>query len=503
VTDFAGVVRQLRAEVGRLVEHRDGARSLDSFAKYRDDPVAFARDVLHANLWSKQEEVARLVAVEPLVLVASCNGMGKDFLVSHLALWFALCRRGLVLVSGPTERQVKDIVFGEIRRAYHRAGNLPGDLFELALRLDRNGERACGIIGLTSTSASSLTGYHAPQTMAVITEGQGTEALTYEAMLACCVGADARVVVVGNPLTAAGPFYDAAQSAHWRVVSVSAFEHPNITGEGASIPGGPTTEWIERMASEYGERSPTFEARVLGRFPEGGADDALVSRQWLESAALRWDRGVLEGDATGERYSVGVDVARFGSDATCIAITQGPVLRELVVWAGADTMATSGRITRELQARGLVRGEVAAWHGGDLQARRARLVVDAIGVGAGVCDRLRELQWDVKDYQASESPSYTVVERFQRKRDEAYWGLRSLLEAGAIALPRDPMLFEELLQLRWSTASNGRIQIEQKIELRKRLGRSPDRADAVAQAFSAYSAQLWVKPHIGGFLATF
>jgi hypothetical protein len=88
------------------------------------------------------------------------------------ALWWTYARGGLVLVTGPTERQVVEVVMGEVRQAFRKATDLPGDLYRTALRV---GDRAA-ILAFTSTEASRLTGFHAPRVLALITEAQGVEA---------------------------------------------------------------------------------------------------------------------------------------------------------------------------------------------------------------------------------------------------------------------------------------------------------------------------------------
>ena len=98
-------IRSLEADVGALVAEHRAARGLQDFAKYRDDPVAFLRDVLHWQPWSRQEEIAGLVRDCPLVAVRSANGIGKDALAARLALWWVFARGGLALLTGPSERQ--------------------------------------------------------------------------------------------------------------------------------------------------------------------------------------------------------------------------------------------------------------------------------------------------------------------------------------------------------------------------------------------------------------
>lgn len=168
-------VDRLRRELGELLERHERARDLDEFSAYAADPVGFIRDVLGGEPWSAQEELAEAVRGEPLTVVRSCNSAGKDWMAARLALWWTYCRRGLVLLTGPTERQVREIVMTEVRTAFAKAKLLPGELFERALRVDREGR--IGILAFTSTEASKLTGFHAPRVLAIVTEAQGSRGL--------------------------------------------------------------------------------------------------------------------------------------------------------------------------------------------------------------------------------------------------------------------------------------------------------------------------------------
>jgi hypothetical protein len=109
-----------------------------------------------------------------------------------------------------------------------------------------------------------------------------------------------------------------------------------------------------------------------------------------------------------------------------------------------------------------------------------KLIVDEIGLGAGVLDRLRELGYRAKGFNGGSSPR--DKDRFANLRAASYWMLREKLEAGEVALPADEGLAEELLATSWRPTSEGRVKIDAKDDIRSRLGRSPDRADAVCMA---------------------
>ena len=240
------------------------------------------------------------------------------------------------------------------------------------------------------------------------------------------------------------------------------------------------------IRSEYGENSPVFLSRVLAEFPEE-AGDSLVTGAWVDRANELHRTGALEAEARPFPLVLGVDPARLGPDRTAICIRQGPVVREFRTWRGVDTMETSDRI------RALVRELL------DGGSPVERVIVDEIGLGGGVLDRLRETLADVtwrepvglngpRPGLAIRSPAAEGFDagkragrpdRFRSLKAQAYWRVRKLLEEGRLALPRNPDLAEELTQSRVWFAADGRTEIESKNALRDRIGRSPDLADAL------------------------
>jgi phage terminase large subunit len=483
-------VARLREEVGALVASHDRRHSIDAFSLCADAPSGFISDITKGVPWEKQIEIALAVRDNARVVVRSCNSAGKDWLAARLALWWVYAHKGLVLITGPTERQVKNIVMGEVRRAFAAAEDLPGDLYEMALRVDRTGH--AGIIAFTSTDSSKHTGFHAPRVMVIITEGQAVEPFAYEGLLACATGAEDRVLVLGNPLAPEGKFFDISRAAHWRSFRISALEHPNVIEGREVIPGGVTREFIETITREYGIGSGQYRARVEGEFPDEG-DETLVRRSWLDAAAARWESGEWQDEVEGQPLVFALDVARYGADHSVLAVRQGHVLREFVTWAQADLMESVGRVTVALERFGVNESSYEAITSGSfigriVTTRGPKIIVDEVGIGSGALDRLRERGFRVSGFNGGRSPTAGTPERqFANRRAESYWQLRRLLEEGRIALPRDEKLFDELAATRWKVNSTGRVQIEPKDDLRTRIGRSPDRADALAMAFADFA----------------
>jgi hypothetical protein len=86
--------------------------------RYDHDPTGFMRDVLHCEPWSAQVEMSERVRDHARVCVVTANGLGKDWVTARIALWWVYARRGFVILTGPGERQVKQILMREIRRAF-------------------------------------------------------------------------------------------------------------------------------------------------------------------------------------------------------------------------------------------------------------------------------------------------------------------------------------------------------------------------------------------------
>jgi hypothetical protein len=97
--------------------------------------------------------IAEAVLENPLVVVRFANAVGKDWIAARLALWWVYARHELALVTGPTERQVREVVMGEVARAFGKARGLPGELYQMALRLGR--EERAGILAFTATGRAA------------------------------------------------------------------------------------------------------------------------------------------------------------------------------------------------------------------------------------------------------------------------------------------------------------------------------------------------------------
>jgi hypothetical protein len=468
---------RLERDLGELLASRKrSAQDKRTFTRYRRDPVGFIRKVLGAKqLWSKQVEIAEAVRDDEQVAVMSANGIGKDFIAAGLMLWWVFCRDGLVLLTGPGERTILEALMrNEVARLFHRA-KLWGTLQTAALRFpdDPTADRR-GILAMTSAEIARLGGHHAPRVLVVVEEAMGVEPFAWHAMTGCAVGEEDRYLAIGNPDSPEGEFFAVTRpKSGWRVIQVSALESPNVVAGRTVIPGMTTRKGIERLnQAGGGETSPLYVSRVLGRFPDTSTH-GLFRRDWLDAAVARFASGALDAQGRASGWVAGVDPAGSeDGDETALAVRRGPVLRAVRTWREPDTMKSAGEIVVALRA------QPKAERGG-------HIVVDIVGLGKGLGDRLKEQGWRVLLFHASAAPLAKAEQRFLNRRAEVYWQLRERFERGAIAMPDDPLLVEELLATDYRIVdSSGKIALIPKAEIRARLGRSPDRADAVAFAFA-------------------
>lgn len=471
---------RLEREVGELIARHEGEMDYSQFAPYRDDPVGFAREVLGVDLWEHQERALELVCAHPAVAWMAGHAVGKTVVVSIALLWQAYCRRGLGLLGGPTARTGRETVMRkELARLFHRTPELKGDLYADSLRIEGD---VPAILAYTASSAGAATGQHDARggVLAVLDEANRVEEHMWTAWEVNATGADDKLFVCGNPTRLTGSFFRACQpSSSWEVLQTSVFDHPNLNEGGRYIAGGPSEGWLDRQRDKWGEGSGRWLSRVEGRFPLEG-NEGLYPHEDIVAAIERGkDSGWVNQFEDAEPV-LGVDVARHGMDSTVVCIRRGRHVERFVSWSGASTTETT-RAVQELASEVGVRPNppagfrVEGWPWGEI-------VVDANGIGAGVVDNLQDK--DLPAYEFKAGKRAKDRRRFRDAKASSYWRVRDLLEDGEISLPDDDLLREEMLEVEWSPDAKDRVAVEGKDELRRRIGRSSDRLDALTMAFA-------------------
>lgn len=299
---------------------------------------------------------------------------------------------------------------------------------------------------------------------------------------------DAFWFVFGNPTKRSGRFYDCWNkfARRWKKFTVDA-----RTAMAAN------KKRLNEIIEDWGLDSDYVRVRVLGEFPVQDVA-TLIPAEWLDKALVRPVIGC-------ERYRPvwGLDVARFGDDRTALAKRRNRELAEpIIFWQGLNLMQTAQRIH-------------TMWEDCEMDDRPAAICIDAIGVGAGVVDRLNEMVAEghfegtqIIGINVSESAS--IHDKFARLRDELWWKARTWFEKMDCSMRNDlekrqawileesddffddpenrmarkSPIVDELRDVLFSYLPNGKIKLEPKQDTKERLGRSPDGADAFVLTFA-------------------
>ena len=427
---------------------------------YQKDPVAWVRDVLGKDPWSKQEEILESVRDNKRTTVRSCHAAGKTAVAAMTALHFLFCYpNSIVITTAPSWPQVKNLLWREIRSAHsenkrRRPPGLGGECHLTGLEVGTNWYA----IGLSTNESERFQGFHAEHILLIVDEASGVDQIIFNAAEGFLTSPGTRVLLIGNPTQLAGEFYQSFRSPLYHKIHISAFDSPNVTGE-ADRPYLVTAEWIEEHRIMWGEGSPLWFSRVLGDFPDQ-AEDALIPLGWIEAAT---EREPDDGPCI-----LGVDVARQGSDSSVIAVRRGGSVVNLLKTRKQDTMSVTGWVIDTARAEGA-----------------AEIRVDADGLGAGVFDRLKEQKFPAVEMHGGAKARDD--EHFANARAEWYWGLRERMDPGqgaTIALPKDDNLLGQLTAMKVQYTSRGQVKIESKDDMRRRGLPSPDEADAVVYAMA-------------------
>lgn len=444
---------------------------------YRNDPVRFVKEVLGVDPDEWQQDFLNAVASgERKISIRSGHGVGKSTTASWAMLWFLLTRYPVkVVVTAPTSAQLYDALFAELKRWVKELPEAIQQLLDVKQeRIELKASATEAFISARTSRAEqpeALQGVHSDNVMLVADEASGVPEAVFEAAAGSMSGHNALTILLGNPVRSSGFFFDTHNRLkdEWWTKRVSCVDSKRVS-----------QEYVDDMKSRYGEESNAFRIRVLGEFPRSD-DDTIIPMELLESAKHRDTRAYEDAPIIW-----GLDVARFGSDSSVLCKRQSNVVHTLERWRNLDLMQLTGAV-------------VAQYEACDHKSRPAEILVDSIGLGAGVVDRLRELKLPARGINVSESPAMGGT--YLNLRAELWHKAKAWLEKRDCKIPMNEDLISELATVRYTFTSNGKIKIESKDDIRRRGLKSPDMADAFVLTFASDAATIawgsnnsWGKP---------
>ncbi len=461
---------------------------------YRDDPVGFFRNVLGIEPWAKQIEIIEGVRDNVQVAAKSGHRVGKSYLAAGLALWF-YCSwpDARVVLTATTAPQVQNTLWRAVKILFDGAGRcldcnvadpdreriptpcphsaaIDGKIAASARTGLKSGFRE--IIGVTVREGEAIQGIAGAHMLFIVDEASGVADETFHGIVGN-LASNARIVLLGNPTKNSGVFFDAfnKNAAQYKCFTISSEESPNVKAGREVIEGLAMREWIERRREEWGEDSALFRIKIKGEFATN-EDGKIFSLELIGSAEARWESTASEG-----RLFIGVDPAGEAgtSDEIIFQPRRGLKALEIEAHRGLSPDAHLVRLLALIERLRVPR-EIPV------------VVLDAEGsIGAQVhgvfkhyVDSTRGRSFELVAVRASHRARMARI--YHTLRDELAGNLHAWMKDGG-AIPTDEKLEKDLHLFEWTQrlGHNSLLKlVPQKPEIRKLIGRSPDRYDALA-----------------------
>lgn len=496
------------------------------YEKYQRNPAKFGHDFFGHNYTDDVKRLMHSVVKNTITVARSSMGTGKTFSASAMALWFykTFPNAQVYVTAAPPLDNLKNILWGEILDVVKkRPEHFEKDRITELRIAESSRHFITGVtIPMTGTSAerkSKFSGKHSSHIFFIVDEGDAVPHEVYEGIEGCMSGGMARLLIMFNPRDQSGPIFEMENKQRASIVHLSAFRHPNVITGKDIIPGAVSRETVVRRINEWtrplieGEAEeettsfsipdflvgttakslsgeiaypplpssyraivePAFSYMVLGEYPAQG-ENQLISREWIDAARKRWDDWVAvhgETPPVDTPPRLGLDVGEYGTDFNVPMLRyRNYVSRVRRIWQGVDTTITAS-----------IAGDICRHFGVDI------VLVDGTGPGSGVAPMMARAQRGLRaiSVKVSNSPGNflrTELGEFNILRDQLWWALREWLRTpeDQAMLPPEPMLIEELLCPTYKV-ENGKIYVMKKEDMRNRLRRSPNYADALALTF--------------------
>lgn len=480
---------------------------------WRADWNKFIRDGLGVSLDNDQQEIVSSVQFNPRTSVVSGTARGKDYVAACVSICFLyltpeweygqLIKNTKVALTAPTARQVKNIMMPEIGRLFNKAKSrgliLPGRLTASDIRTDYEEWFLTGFKA-DEYNHEAWSGFHAVNTMFVVTEASGISDDTFGAIEGNLQG-NSRVLLVFNANSTTGYAANSQRSERWSKFRLNSLTAPNVVSKDLIIPGQVDYEWVKDKIdnwctpiskSEIIEEMDDFEfenvwyrpedlfrIKVLGKFPKV-AEDILIPEQWVKLAEDRWRSNY---DYSNSNLILGSDIAGMGRDSSVDCFRYEKYILKF-------TKNNSGGKANHMESAGKIKTVLDS-------NPKAIVSIDTIGEGAGVYSRLEEQGYGkriisckysegAKDHRGDELTDITGQYKFANMRAYLFWALRDWLDpknqTGAMVPPNSGFA-NEASQIKYRFRSDGKIIIEPKEDIKKRLGYSIDLVDACANTF--------------------
>lgn len=494
--------------------------------RYSNDPNGFIRDVLGVILTPDQAAIADRFVRRPgqprRIKVNSGHNVGKTLLAACLALWWFYSRpRAVIITTAPTEQDVIDLLWTEMRLR-HRAARvpLPDWFFPSKPQMFESEEHWAR--GYTARKKESFHGRHRESMLFIFDESEGVDPPYWESTNTMFQpDQDHAWLAIGNPTTTSSQSYleDLAINpdggAKWQLFVLSALNHPNVLaqlrGDPPTVPNAVTLgqveqwlrDWTDRVeatdrkatdvewppgSGNYFRPGPSFLSRVMGIRPTTGVDTVWSEAAWVRaiSPAVPSRERLTNAWAARAGVAIGVDPALFGDDDTAFHVRIGPVSVHHESHNGWAQDRSAGRLKELCEEWAVYYDRLAFVDRPRLSPFDVRATIEGDGgFGAGVHSHRGDYRgWKLAnagggcDIFVNGRPTYANM------RSQWWCETAKTAEGGGAdfsMLPADvraKLRMQLLTPCYWQLPGGARM-VECKADIKGRLKRSPDDADAL------------------------
>ena len=446
----------------------------NDIAEFYDDPYGF---IMYAFAWSTGElensrgpdrwQADQLVVVgqafvdDPETVIreatASGHGIGKSALVAWIILWAMSTRPHLSgVITANTTTQLGTKTWRELALWHKRAINKHWFKWTATrfFHVEHPETWFCAAVPNTEHNSEAFAGLHAQHVLVLYDEASNIPDIIWEVTEGAMTTPRAMWFVYGNPTRNTGRFRECfySQAHRWNTRQIDSRDCKMTNKKELA-------EWVRT----YGDDSDFCRVRIKGEFPRAG------TMQFIDSDTVDY---CMLWAAPYEAYYlmpivIGVDVARYGDDKTVIVARQGRKILELKRFTELNTMQVASEVMFAIR-----------------EFSPAATFVDGVGIGAGVVDRLRQLNFDIVEVNAGTKPYEEKT--YYNKRAEMWDRMRIWLKAGA-DIPNDTDVRKSLIGLEYgfTDAKTGELmRLERKQDMKRRGLNSPDEGDAIAMTFA-------------------
>lgn len=452
------------------MQSREGRRLFGLYDAFADDIFKFCAVFNFIPTWQQKLILDAVQAAadgrgKKRIAVKSGQGPGKTTVAAIVGMWRCLRNYGaLTVLTAPTMEQCKENFLKECRRLWGLAEPIIKKLFEVTkTRVIVAGLHDWGIKLKASTKPENAQGKHDDFLTIIIDETSGVDRAIMQQYEGTMTNADALLLCLGNPNTRDCAFFDCftKDRQYWECITLNAEESPIVSKEN-----------IAYIANKYGKDSDVYRVRVLGEFPLMDPNcimsiedlEACTKNDMLKCALMATKRGGVWEVAK----QFGLDFARYGDDENACYRRSGLAVVEAAIMRKVDPSMLIAASFRQ-QA-------LAHW-----TDEQTVYVADATGMGQSSMMLFHNAHKNV--YEFHNNGRAMASKEFENKITEAYFRLQAHVKARRCYLPRDPLLLQQLSTRQYFMTKDGKLEVENKDDYKKRGFSSPDRAEAIVECY--------------------